>query len=276
MLKQRLPGNAGVCGLEHAAIYGAEVGEIRFADDTGDSIHASAAEGADESPGQAVEELGGQRLGGASGSENEGEEDEEGIYSAHSYAGTLCREGFIVSPVFEEGHGMPPRCRIMQTTKTTKKDERERVPYSSYWLMATRLMATGMSWQSARYPTHRASSRPRRGPRNSATMSASFREMMIMRKTMLALVVAGAALALGACASQPKGKNQVAQQKKTHLVCFSTTKTGTHIAKTYCMTETNYAYYRKQQEKEREATQNSLQQMEQAGSHASQGDGGGG
>lgn len=82
-----------------------------------------------------------------------------------------------------------------------------------------------------------------------------------------ALAAAGMALALGACASQPKGK-QLAQQKKTHMVCFSAIPTGTHIAKTYCMTEENYAYYKKLQQKGRKADQSQLLQMTTDANHA--------
>lgn len=88
-----------------------------------------------------------------------------------------------------------------------------------------------------------------------------------MRKTIITLTMAGAALAVGACASQPKDQ-KVAQQEKTHMVCFSAMPTGTHIAKTYCMTEENYAYYKKMQKKGRKGDQAQLLQMATEANHA--------
>lgn len=96
-----------------------------------------------------------------------------------------------------------------------------------------------------------------------------------MRGTIITMAVAGvmgATFMLGACASQPKG-NQVAQQNKTHMVCFSTTSIGSHISKTTCMTEENYASYKKQQEKAAEQERTQLQQRQNQGN---QGGGGGG
>ncbi len=82
-----------------------------------------------------------------------------------------------------------------------------------------------------------------------------------MRKTIITLTIAGGALALSACATQPKGVQQTADQAKTHMVCFSSTPLGSHIAKTQCMSEANYAYYKKQQEEQAKKDRAQLSQM---------------
>ncbi|MGH8273600.1 MAG: hypothetical protein ACRES9_04990 [Gammaproteobacteria bacterium] len=67
-----------------------------------------------------------------------------------------------------------------------------------------------------------------------------------MRKTILILAVVGAALALAACASKPKPQltqQQVAQNQKSKQVCISRTPVGSHIAKTYCMSEATYKVF---------------------------------
>lgn len=98
-----------------------------------------------------------------------------------------------------------------------------------------------------------------------------------MRKTAITLAIAGGALALAACASQPRGKGQqVTQQKKTHMVCFSATPIGSLIPKTTCMTEANYASYKKQQEKKDKQERSQFRQLGTQGSQTGGKGGGGG
>ncbi|MGH8225865.1 MAG: hypothetical protein ACRER1_06910, partial [Gammaproteobacteria bacterium] len=86
----------------------------------------------------------------------------------------------------------------------------------------------------------------------------------------------GGTLALAACASQPNSTNQkTADQSKTHMVCFSTMPLGSHIAKTQCMSEANYAYYKKAQEEQAKKDRAALDRMQGQGSRTATGDGGG-
>ncbi|MGH8427067.1 MAG: hypothetical protein ACRES7_03685 [Gammaproteobacteria bacterium] len=92
----------------------------------------------------------------------------------------------------------------------------------------------------------------------------------------MAALTAGS-VTLGACASQPgsqAAQQKTAQQNNSHMVCFSTNPIGSHIAQTQCMTEQNYADYKKAEEKQAEAERAKLQQQQQQGATGAGGDGG--
>jgi hypothetical protein len=78
-----------------------------------------------------------------------------------------------------------------------------------------------------------------------------------MNKVLLPLVIAGAALALAACASQPAHQphhQKSAQNQKQRTVCVSGMATGSHIVHTHCtkMTVAQYKAYKKAQETRQE------------------------
>ena len=86
--------------------------------------------------------------------------------------------------------------------------------------------------------------------------------------------VAAAGLALAACASQPQGKQQVAQQDSSKMVCIKLQPLGSHIPQVSCMTEHQYAEYKKQKAQNRANSQHALNQQNQQAATCMGGDSG--
>lgn len=87
---------------------------------------------------------------------------------------------------------------------------------------------------------------------------------------------AASVLALAACASHPQGKQQVAKQSNSKMVCMKLQPLGSHIPQVSCMTQHQYAEYRKQEAQNRANSQHALNQADTQGNISASGDGGGG
>src|SRR5581483_3704449 len=76
-VEDRLPGTAGVFGLPHAAVYGAEIEMPIVAGNAADREHAPAAKRTDETPGQAVEGAARNLRGGEAGGEQQDQDEQK-------------------------------------------------------------------------------------------------------------------------------------------------------------------------------------------------------